>query len=256
MYDAFSDEYDRFVNWPNRLDYEMPFLTAQIPCEGTGTRVLDAACGTGMHAIALARLGCAVAGADFSAGMIARAVTNARIAGTAVEFAQAGFGGLRGAFGQSPSFPFDAVMCLGNSLPHLLNQADLQAALVDFAACLRPGGRLVLQNRNFDAVLAHQERWMDPQAYHVAEREGVFVRFYDYLPDGLIQFNILTLRRAEPSAAWQQEVVSTRLYPLRQGELNEALQQAGFGAIRAYGDMQGAPFDAQTSGNLIITAMR
>ena len=79
MYDQFSSDYDRFVNWPNRLVVEMPFIERQlqaIALEAAGpARVLDAACGTGVHAIALAQRGYRVAGADLSAGMIERAAS-------------------------------------------------------------------------------------------------------------------------------------------------------------------------------------
>ena len=30
MYDLLSRDYDRFVNWPNRLAFEMPFLLKQL----------------------------------------------------------------------------------------------------------------------------------------------------------------------------------------------------------------------------------
>jgi 2-polyprenyl-3-methyl-5-hydroxy-6-metoxy-1,4-benzoquinol methylase len=66
---AFSTEYDRFVNWPGRLRLELPFLQTQLR-QGGVKRVLDSACGTGMHAIALAQEGFEAAGADISAGMI------------------------------------------------------------------------------------------------------------------------------------------------------------------------------------------
>ena len=44
-YDAFSSEYDRFVNWDNRLAFELPFLERQLTALGgpRGLRVLDAA---------------------------------------------------------------------------------------------------------------------------------------------------------------------------------------------------------------------
>src|SRR5512136_1825891 len=90
MYDSLSKDYDYFVNWPERLAYELPFIEAQINSAAGDSRpikVLDAACGTGMHAIALAQRGYAAAGADLSAGMIERAVANAAAAGVSVEFA-------------------------------------------------------------------------------------------------------------------------------------------------------------------------
>jgi SAM-dependent methyltransferase len=285
MYDDFSADYDRFVDWPGRLAVEMPFIVGRI---GNSSYVLDAACGTGMHAIALAQRGYAVAGADLSVGMIERARANAEAAGVVARFEVAGFGELAGAFtpALSPALTpaltpalsqgereqrFDAVLCLGNSLPHLLTPADLEAALADFAACLRPGGLLLIQNRNFDAVLARRERWMGPQAHWDGDAEWLFLRFYDFEPDGTLTFNLLTLRRALPSpspspqpsplqgegeGAWSQKVTSTRLWPLRQEELVAALETVGFGGITCFGDMQGGPFDPQVSGNFIVAGRR
>ena len=255
MYDQFSSDYDRFVSWPGRLAAEMPFLEQQTRAASRGSmRVLDAACGTGMHAIALAQRGMLSAGADLSAPMIERAQQNAREAAVDVDLRVGGFGQLAAVFADRAG-RYDALLCLGNSLPHLLSLAELQAALVDFANCLKPGGRLIVQNRNFDAVLVQRARWMEPQAYHEAEREWLFLRFYDYEPDGLINFNIVTLRR-ESGQAWQQSVASTRLYPLRQAELEAALHAAGFGNIQAYGGLNDQPFDVERSPNLVVVAVR
>ena len=57
------------------------------------------------------------------------------------------------------------------------------------AACLRPGGTLLLQNRNFDAVMAEKNRWLGTQSHQEDEQEWLFLRFYDFDPDGLITFN-------------------------------------------------------------------
>jgi glycine/sarcosine N-methyltransferase len=255
MYDAFSSDYDRFVNWDARLGYELPFIEQQIQAlgiMGRPARVLDAACGTGMHALALAQRGCAAAGADLSTGMIERARANA--AGVNIPFAAVGFGGLAQAFSGSPLFPFDALLCLGNSLPHLLTHAG-QAAKSTSAACLRPGGLLLLQNRNFDAVMSSRNRWMEPQSHRKGQGEWIFLRFYDYDPDGLISFNILTLQR-EGDGAWQQRITTTRLRPLLQNELTAALAAAGFGEITCFGDMRGSGFDPPSSGNLVVTAVK
>jgi glycine/sarcosine N-methyltransferase len=248
MYDDFSSDYDRFVDWPGRLAAEIPFIEHQLRAVGA-RRVLDAACGTGMHALALARRGYAALGADLSPGMIARARANAAAAGVDVPFEVAGFGGLNARVGTG----FDALLCLGNSLPHLLAPADLAAALADFAACLRPGGLVLIQNRNFDAVLARGERWMEPQAHQEGNVEWLFLRFYDFNPDETLTFNLVTLRR-ETAGAWQQRIAATRLWPMLSGELGTALAMAAFEGITYWGDMQGVPFDPQASPNLVVTA--
>jgi len=251
MYDDFSADYDRFVDWPARLAVELPFIERELQAVNA-RRVLDAACGTGMHAIALTRLRYAVAGADLSARMIERARANAAAGGVDAHFKTAGFGQLAQAFDGSTS-PFDALLCLGNSLPHLLTPADLAVALRDFAACLRPGGLLLIQDRNFDAVLAQRKRWMGPQAHREGETEWLFLRFYDFEPNGIVTFNLVTLRR-EGTGAWTQHVTATHLRPLRQAELMVALSATGFGAVTCYGDMSGTLFDPETSENLIVTA--
>lgn len=250
LYDPFSADYDRFVNWRERLAYELPFLEQQLTA-ASARRVLDVACGTGMHAIALAQRGYDVTGADLSAGMIERARENARAAGSEARFAVAGFGELVEKVGDG----FDALLCLGNSLPHVLTAEALHATLADFAAVLRPGGLLLVQNRNFDAVITQRERWMPPQAHREEEKEWLFVRFYDFNPDGTLTFNVITLR-CDDRGKWTQQIEATTLRPWLHDELRSAIAASGFDKIACYGDMSGAPFDPESSGNLIMAANR
>lgn len=257
MYDAFSNDYDRFVNWDSRLAYEMPFIVQSINLgnhnESNPSRILDAACGTGMHIIDLAKRGYPSAGADISHGMIERAKINSNVAGVQVELKVAGFGNLRTEFEKSTLFPFDAILCLGNSLPHITDSDGLLTTFIDFRACLRPGGVLLIQNRNFDAVMQNQQRWMEPQSFQEGNNEWLFLRFYDYLPGNLIDFNIINLFRSG-SENWQQQVHTTRLRPILQADLIQALYNTGFGNIRSYGSMNGEPYDPSSSGNLIVLA--
>ena len=104
LYDALSDDYDRFVNWENRLAYEMPFIERTL--RGVDAcRVLDVACGTGMHAIELARRGYKVVGSDPSVPMIRRARGKDSVGDLAhgeVRFIVAGFGELAEKLALSP----------------------------------------------------------------------------------------------------------------------------------------------------------
>jgi SAM-dependent methyltransferase len=256
MYDLLSRDYDRFVNWPNRLTFEMPFLLKQLqkaPRFGESpVRVLDSACGTGQHAIALAREGMRASGADISPEMVKVARENAASAGFDIRFEPAGFGSLNTTFGAGSC---DALLCLGNSLPHLLTRSALAEALADFHSCLAPGGLLLIQNRNFDGVLARRERWMEPQAHTEGEHQWVFQRFYDFEPDGLIRFNIVTLYR-EGTAEWHARLTSTHLYPQTHEELSVALNTAGFSNLELFGGLGGGEFDPEKSGNLVITAVQ
>ena len=256
MYETLSEDYDRFVNWDERLAYEMPFIETRIRIITGGTSrvldILDSACGTGMHAIALAHLGHRVSGADLYPEMIKKSRANADHAGVQVNFETTGLGSMAGVFGKEK---FDLVLCLGNSLPHLLSAAGLAAALKDFTACLRPGGMLLIQNRNFDAVMRGHDRWMEPQVHRAGDTEWIFQRFYDYEENGWIRFNIVTLKR-EGDSGWVSSVASTRLRPQLRAELVTVLTDVGFAGIHAYGSMASDKFSASSSGNLVLTAIK
>ena len=247
LYDALAVDYDRFVNWEGRLSHELPFFVSLFEQHGV-RRVLDAACGTGHHAIALAQEGYQVVGADLSAPMIEKAGENAAAHGVDVEFTVVGLGEYA-ALGQT----FDAAICLGNSLPHLLTEAAVEEALADLAAVLRPGGLLVIQNRNFDRVWREQERFMPPQSFRDAGGEWIFVRFYDFFEESLT-FNMLRLRRT--ADGWTQDVESTELRPIIVQDLAPALAAAGFGSVTLQGGYDGAPFDPAASGDLVAVAIR
>jgi SAM-dependent methyltransferase len=248
LYDAFSADYDRFVNWPARLARELPPLERLFRESGVH-RVLDAACGTGQHALALGRDGYEVAGADLSLPMIERARANAAAAGVKATFVVAGLGELAKAL---PG-PFDAVICLGNSLPHLLTAQAVQAALADLAALLRSGGRLVIQNRNYDRVWRERERFMPLEVHREGEQEWLFFRFVD-LHEATLTFNVVTLERC--GGRWSYRAGATELRPILAGQLAADLQAAGFVDVVLWGDYEGAPFDAQTSSDLIAAARK
>src|SRR5512137_268152 len=138
FYDRLALFFDVMTDWQGRLAYEMPFLHRLLA--PVGRRVLDAACGTGWHSIALAQAGYTVTGADISAVMIARAQENAHKQGAQVTWRQAAFEDLPAA----ASAGYDALLCLGNSLVHVLSEDDLRRSLAAMAACLHANGLLIL----------------------------------------------------------------------------------------------------------------
>ena len=140
--------------------------------------------------MALAEWGYVAAGVDASPVMVEMARRKAAEHGQDIPFAVADLGGLTalaaseerggGAAGVLRLAPYDAVLCLGNSLPHLLTQADLVAALSGMGALLKPGGLLVLQNLNYDLRWQKQPRWFAAQGGELDGREVLVWRFADY----------------------------------------------------------------------------
>jgi glycine/sarcosine N-methyltransferase len=247
LYDSFSDTYDIMVSWRDRLERESPFFERALETGGA-RRVLDLACGTGMHAIHFAQMGCDVVGADPSLPMIQKARMHAVSGGVAnVDFIQAGFGELRNAV----QGMFDVVTCLGNSLPHVRGLEDLRSALYDVAAVLKVGGLFIVQQLNYDRIMSEGRRFLGVSAGTDGSDEMLFFRFYDLgsLP---LTFNVVRFRKHQ--STWDYRVDSTDLFPIRKIDLDTLLPQAGFDELLYQGDYQGAAFDAGTSSDLIFTA--
>ncbi|GBP03239.1 Glycine N-methyltransferase [Eumeta japonica] len=56
-----------------------------------------------------------------------------------------------------PGVQFDAMLCLGNSFAQLIDefgdQREQLEALRNFALCLKPGGLLIIDHRNYDSII-------------------------------------------------------------------------------------------------------
>ncbi len=52
---------------------------------------------------------------------------------------------------------FDAVLCLGNSFAHMLDsfgdQREQKRAIQNFKDCVKPGGLLLIDHRNYDNII-------------------------------------------------------------------------------------------------------
>ncbi|MEW5719057.1 MAG: class I SAM-dependent methyltransferase [Chloroflexota bacterium] len=250
FYDRLADFFDVMTDWQSRLTVELPFLEATFARHNVQS-VLDCACGTGGHAIALAQRGYRVTGSDISAQMIARAQARAEYAGVAVPFVAARFQDLYTTFRAQ----FDAVLCLGNSFPHVLTDAAALESVLNMRGCLRSGGVLILHNLNYDKRWKEKPRWFAVNSGTLGERETLVWRFADYDDaSGLVTFNIALFTKNE-NGAWSVDVQSTQQRPYRQSEIELLLRRNGFREFAFYGNLQGEPFDAETSANLVTLAI-
>jgi len=250
FYDELGDDYDLMVSWEERLAREEPFFRKVFADHGAES-VLDAACGTGMHAVAFARWGLRAAAADLSPAMVERARRHAAAAGVEVEVREAAFGALAAAFAAKAG-SLDAVTCLGNSLPHLPDDATLVAALADMGGLLRPGGVLVVQDRNYDRVLRERARFMPITARGDAAGETLFVRLTDFHGGDRLAFTILTLRRQ--GGEWTCSARTTPLRGITRETLDRALAGAGFSRVDWYGGYGFTEFDAPGTADLVAVA--
>jgi SAM-dependent methyltransferase len=116
FFDAHAPDYNDNVFTKNTLA-EVDFLLEELALE-PGASILDVGCGTGRHAVELAKRGFAVTGLDLSSGMLAQARAGAEAAGVEVEWVQSD--------ATRFSFPgtFDAAICLCEGAFGLLGRED------------------------------------------------------------------------------------------------------------------------------------
>ena len=144
---------------------------------------------------------------------------------------------------------FNAVLVLGNSLCMVLDSDKRERCLTSFYESLRPGGIIVIDERNFSYLLDHREEILaDPYSA------------LSFVRDGDVMYHGHALRSypaaiADSSVTWaffantpavhsSSEIASRRisdadlhLYPFRHGELYALLIEAGFVDIDVYGDL-------------------
>jgi glycine/sarcosine N-methyltransferase len=248
FYDRLAESFDVMTDWKSRLAVEMPFLEG-ILARHNARAVLDCACGTGWHAIALAQRGYAVVGSDISAAMTARARENAARESVTIPFAVAGFQELRAMYREH----FDAVLCLGNSLPHVLTEDAALESLRNMRDCLCAGGVLILHNLNYDKRSLEKPRWFAVNSGESHGHETLIWRFADY-GDESITFNIALFTKSA-DGIWSVDVQSTPQRPYRKQEIESLLRHAGFRDLVSYGSLKGETFDVKQSGDLVVIAV-
>ena len=203
--------------------------------------MLDLCCGTGRHAVPLARAGLEVTGLDMSEEYLALAGSAAREAGVTVRFVQSDMREIpyRG--------EFDAVVNMFTAFGYFDSDVDDQRVIDGAAAALRPGGRLLLDLLNRDWVTANYVRnesrsGLDGTVY--CERRN----FDPVAGRNHVEFTITSADGVETKASHH-----IRLYVAT--EITRMLDRAGLIVERSYGGYDGTLLSMETR-RLILVARR
>ncbi len=239
--------YDVSVNWNARLTREIPKLQQVLGPPGS-LGILDAGCGTGHQTVAMARAGYRMTGLDVSEAMLRVASQRAADAGVHVAWVGCGFDALN----DSVTHRFDGLYCIGNSLAAAGSEATVRAALDNFAAVLRPGGRLFIQVLNFAPMRDEHPCVRGPRITHVEGVEYVSFRLFHVGADEA-KVTSLTLWN---DGQWRHHAGGGRIYPVSPGQMETWLAAAGLRVDGRYGDYALTPFDPGTSVDFIVTATR
>ncbi len=217
---SFVEKWDELIDWDARAESEGRFFIDFLKAREKST-VLDVATGTGFHSVQLLKAGFQVTSADGSAEMLSKAFENARQRGLVLHTAHADWRWLN----KDIHGKYDAIICLGNSFTHLFKERDRRRALAEFYAALKHDGILILDQRNYDAILdlgfdsKHKFYYCGDQV--TAEPDHIdpgLARFrYDF-PDG--------------------SVYRLNMFPLRKAYTRQLMLDVGFASVTTYGDFQ------------------
>lgn len=201
---------------------EMRFIRRLIP---ENAAVLDIGCGTGNKTVYFSDKAASVDAVDLDSGMIARAVSahgraNVRYAVLDMRLVDKAFAGRF----------FGAVVCLGNTLVHLLSPGAILDLLAKIRSLLAKDGVFIVQILNYDRARAQNITELPP----IETPEVRFLRRYVW-EDGALRF--ITVLKIKHSGETLENDIP--LYPLGKEELTNLLLQAGFGEPEYFGSYQG-----------------
>jgi len=217
---TFVEKWDELIDWDARAESEGAFFIEQLR-RLDKHKILDVATGTGFHSVRLLRAGFEVTSADGSATMLAKAFDNARARGYILRTVHADWRWLT----RDVHDKYDAVICLGNSFTHLFSERERRRALAEFYSVLRQDGVLILDQRNYDAILDGGYRSRH-EYYYCGQDVRVFPEHVD---DGLARF---CYQFADGSK------YHLNMFPLRKAYVQSLLGEVGFQATDTFGDFQ------------------
>jgi len=217
---SFVEKWDELIDWNARAQSEGRFFIDVLRARGKET-VLDVATGTGFHSVRLTEAGFNVTSADGSAAMLAKAFENAQARGLILKAVQADWRWLN----RDIQGKYDAIICLGNSFTHLHEEHDRRRALAEFYAALKHDGILILDQRNYDAILDHG--FSSKHKYYYAGDKVTAEP--EYIDEGLTRFKYSFPDGSE---------YTLNMCPIRKDYVRRLLSEAGFERVRTYGDFQ------------------
>lgn len=217
---SFVDKWDELINWEARAESEGDFFIRELKKRGK-KRVLDVATGTGFHSVRLVQEGFDVTSADGSMEMLGKAFDNSRRRGHILRTVHADWRWLN----RDVHNKFDAVICLGNSFTHLFSERDRRKALAEFYAALRHDGVLILDQRNYDAIL--DNGFSSKHTYYYCG-DNVSAE-PEHVDDGLARFCYTFPDKSQ---------YHLNMFPLRASYVTRLMKEVGFQQVSTYGDFQ------------------
>jgi 2-polyprenyl-3-methyl-5-hydroxy-6-metoxy-1,4-benzoquinol methylase len=243
--------YDHSIDWNLRLQRELPFLLELIKTKKPA-RILDLACGSGRHAVALALEGHQVIGIDLSPQMINAATAHATAKGVNVHFYTADMTHTEA----TVEGPFDLIICLGNSLALLPTIHAIKSTIQNAHSLLKKQGWLLTQTLNFEEIRHSKFRFFPLKSGTTAAgNEVIFVRFFEPI-SGTNDATLIFTGFFKTNNTWKTQTRVQQLLQLSHPLMKQILRAGGFIQATFFADYQKHAFSATKSRNLITLAQK
>ncbi|MEU2763260.1 class I SAM-dependent methyltransferase [Streptomyces sp. NPDC007094] len=223
FYDELADDYHLiYPDWDASIRRQGGALDAIIGQDRA--EVLDCSCGIGTQAIGLALCGHRVTGTDLSPRAAVRAGREAARRSLSLRTAAADMRRL-----PFPDGQFDVVVCADNSLPHLLTEQDVHAALAAMRRVLRPDGLLLVSTRHYEDLLRDHPVSTPPQVHRTAEggERTITFQLWHWHDDGE-HYDLEHFQLLPAGGEWRVKVRRTTYWALSQNRLARLAAEAGF----------------------------
>ena len=225
FYDQLAADYHLvYADWDASVTRQGAALNAMIRTRlgGEPVSVLDCSCGIGTQAIGLGRCGHRVTGSDISPAAVGRAAREAALREVRLPTAVADMRHLPFA-----DAAFDVVVCADNSLPHLLTEEDVLAALAEMRRVLRGGGLLIISTRPYDEILASRPASTPPQLAQTPDGRVVTFQLWDWHDDAE-RYDLELFQLLPDGDDWRVQVRRTTYWALTQRRLTRFVTETGF----------------------------
>lgn len=228
QYNDIAFIYDLLSEGDDVMLYFRMYAEKEIAKLHQSAKILDCSCGTGDHAIWLARQGFEVFASDISEDMVARALDKAKAHNLLIRFFQSSWEELAKKTDQT----FDLVVCPGNSIAHIEELASLTPTFRSIKKVLKPGASFFFDIRNWEKTF--EEASLATQDFEVEKDTDIYHVRYSYNIKG---WNTPCTMFVDIKKDGEDEHTHYPFHflPLAYQHLHDALSEAGFSKIeKAY----------------------